>query len=147
MVLLAVCISERHQLSQQEGVLEHPLHGFDQIRLQGGGVLLGVVPRIQELFEGLICLCFKRENTGAGMSADQKSKLFISVLPLRLNKAWIGVEGAVTPPPAQGAAGNSSDEKCSVFFPDRYLTLKGTPEHIFCELEVPQSLQRGSLQH
>lgn len=73
-MLLAVCISERYQLSQQEGVLEHPLHGFDQIRLQGGGVLLGVVPCIQELFEGLVCLCFKKE----GMSVHQMLKLFIS---------------------------------------------------------------------
>lgn len=35
-MLLAVCISEGHQLPEQQGVLEHPLHWFNQVGLQGG---------------------------------------------------------------------------------------------------------------
>lgn len=57
-VLLAVCISKGDQLSEQQGVLKDPLHRFNQVRLQGGRVLLSRVPCIQELFKGLIRLCF-----------------------------------------------------------------------------------------
>lgn len=35
-VLLAVTISERDQLPEQQGVLEHPLYWFNQVGLQGG---------------------------------------------------------------------------------------------------------------
>lgn len=35
-VLLAVCVGERDQLPEQQGVLEHPLHRFNQVGLQGG---------------------------------------------------------------------------------------------------------------
>ena len=45
-VLLAVSVSEGHQLPEQQGVLQHSLHRFNQVGLQGGGVLLGGVPRI-----------------------------------------------------------------------------------------------------
>lgn len=55
-VLFAVGISEGHQLSQQQGVLEHPLYWLNQVRLQGGGVLLSGVSCIQELLKGLIRL-------------------------------------------------------------------------------------------
>jgi len=55
-VLLAVGVREGDQLPEQEGVLEDPLHRFNQVGLQGGGVLLGGVPRIQELLEGPIRL-------------------------------------------------------------------------------------------
>lgn len=58
-VLLAVGVGERHQLPEQQGVLEHPLHRFNQVGLQGGRVLLGGVPGIQELLEGLIGLGWK----------------------------------------------------------------------------------------
>lgn len=55
-VLLAVSISEGDQLAEQQGVLEHSLHRFNQVGLQGGRVLLSGVPRIQEFLKGLICL-------------------------------------------------------------------------------------------
>lgn len=55
-VLLAVAVSEGDQFPEQQGVLEHPLHRFDQVGLQGGGVLLGGVPGVQEFLEGLIGL-------------------------------------------------------------------------------------------
>lgn len=58
-MLLAVGVGERDQLPEQQGVLEHPLHRFDQVGLQGGGVLLGGVPGIQEFLEGLIGLGWK----------------------------------------------------------------------------------------
>lgn len=35
-VLLAIGISERDQLPEQQGVLKHPLHRFNQVGLQGG---------------------------------------------------------------------------------------------------------------
>lgn len=57
-VFLAVSVSEGDQLPQQQGILQHPLHRFNQVRLQGGGVLLGGVSCIQEFFEGLIRLSF-----------------------------------------------------------------------------------------
>lgn len=42
------------EFSQQEGVLENPLDGLDQVRLQSGGVLLLGVALIQKGFEGWI---------------------------------------------------------------------------------------------
>lgn len=54
-VLLAVGVSEGDQLPEQQGVLEHPLHRFNQVGLQGGRVLFVRVSRIQEFLEGLIC--------------------------------------------------------------------------------------------
>lgn len=58
-MLLAVGVGERDQLPEQQGVLEHPLHRLDQVGLQGGGVLLGGVPGVQEFLEGLIGLGWK----------------------------------------------------------------------------------------
>lgn len=55
-VFLAVAVGKGDQLPQQQGVLEHPLHWFNQVGLQGGRVLLGGVPGIEEFFEGLIRL-------------------------------------------------------------------------------------------
>lgn len=55
-VLLTVSVGEGHQFPEQQGVLENPLHWFNQVGFQGGRVLLGGVPQIQELLEGLICL-------------------------------------------------------------------------------------------
>lgn len=54
-VLLAVSVSEGDQLPEQQGVLEHPLHRFNQVGFQGGRVLFVGVPCIQEFLEGLIC--------------------------------------------------------------------------------------------
>lgn len=53
-VLLAVHVGEGDQLPEQQGVLQYPLHRLNQVGLEGGGVLLGGVPRIQEFLEGLI---------------------------------------------------------------------------------------------
>lgn len=39
-VLLAVRVGQGVELPQQQGVLQHPLDGLDQVRLQGGRVLL-----------------------------------------------------------------------------------------------------------
>ena len=54
-VLLTVGVGEGHQFPEQQGVLENPLHWFNQVGFQGGRVLLGGVPQVQELLEGLIC--------------------------------------------------------------------------------------------
>lgn len=64
-MLLAVGVGERDQLPEQQGVLEHPLHRFNQVGLQGGRVLLGGVSGIQEFLEGLIGLGW---NTNADPS-------------------------------------------------------------------------------
>lgn len=53
-MFLAVRVRERMELSQQQGILENPLDGFDQVRLQRVGVLLLGVALIQEGFEGWI---------------------------------------------------------------------------------------------
>lgn len=50
-VLLTVRVRERVELPQQEGILQHPLDGFDQVRLQGGRVLLLGVALLQEGLE------------------------------------------------------------------------------------------------
>lgn len=55
-VLLAVAVGERHQLAEQQRVLEDPLHRLDQVRLQRGRVLLVGVPSVQELLEGPVRL-------------------------------------------------------------------------------------------
>lgn len=53
-VLLALVVGQGHELPEQQRVLEHPLDGLDEVGLQGGGVLLGGVPRVQESLEGLV---------------------------------------------------------------------------------------------
>lgn len=50
-VLFAVGVGERVELPQQQRVLQDPLDGFDQVRLQRGGVLLPGVPLRQEGLE------------------------------------------------------------------------------------------------
>ena len=44
------------QLTQQQGVLQYPLDGLDQVRLQGGGLLAVGVAGQQEVLEGLVAL-------------------------------------------------------------------------------------------
>lgn len=53
-VLLTVVVRQGHQLPEQQWVLEHPLHGLDEVGLQRGRVLLGGVPGIQEGLEGVV---------------------------------------------------------------------------------------------
>ena len=53
-VLLALRGGEGHQLPQQQGVLQHPLDWLNEVGLQGGRVLLGGVPRFQELLESSV---------------------------------------------------------------------------------------------
>lgn len=55
-VLFAVSVGERHQLAEQQRVLENPLNRLDQVRLQCGRVLLVGVPSVQELLEGPVRL-------------------------------------------------------------------------------------------
>lgn len=55
-VFLAVRVREGVQFPQQEGILENPLDGLDQVRLQSVGVLLLGVALVQEGFEGCIVL-------------------------------------------------------------------------------------------
>lgn len=74
-VLLAVAVGEGDQLPEQQGVLEHPLHRFDQVGLQGGGVLLGGVPGIQEFLEGLVGLGWKRSAEPSALAAAWPPKL------------------------------------------------------------------------
>lgn len=53
----ALSISQRHQLPQQQWILQDPLNRFDQVRLQRRRVLIGRIPRLQEVLEG--CVCFR----------------------------------------------------------------------------------------
>lgn len=39
-VLLALCVRQGKELLQQKRVLEDPLDGLDEVRLESGGVLL-----------------------------------------------------------------------------------------------------------
>ena len=61
-VLLAVGVREREELSEQQRVLQDPLDGFDQVRLQSGRVLLSGVSLSQESFEIWIRLCWRSRN-------------------------------------------------------------------------------------
>lgn len=55
-MFFTVHISESKELLEQEGVLEYPLDGFDEVRLQGGGVLPARVLGVQERLESRVCL-------------------------------------------------------------------------------------------
>lgn len=62
-VLLAVVVRQGHQLPEQQRVLEHSLHGLDEVGLQRGRVLLGGVAGIQERLEGLVSFGYKHMDT------------------------------------------------------------------------------------
>lgn len=55
-MFFTVHISESKELLEQERVFEYPLDGFDEVRLQGGGVLPAWVLGIQERLESSVCL-------------------------------------------------------------------------------------------
>lgn len=75
-VLLALVVRQGHELSEQQRVLEHSLHGLDEVGLQGGRVLLGGIPGIQESLEGLVGLCCKQvEKSGLEESSGPSSFL------------------------------------------------------------------------
>jgi len=50
-VFIAVWVGERVELPEQQWLLQDPLDGFDQVRLQSGGMLLSGVPLGQESLE------------------------------------------------------------------------------------------------
>lgn len=50
-MLLALSVGQRKQLLEQKWVLKDPLDGLDEVRLQGGRVLLPRVLGIQERLE------------------------------------------------------------------------------------------------
>ena len=58
-VLLALCICQGEKLLQQKRVLEDPLDGLDEVRLQSGRVLLLRVLGIQERLESRVRLGWK----------------------------------------------------------------------------------------
>ena len=53
-VLIGAGRGEDLQLLQEQRVLEDPLNGLDEVRLQGGRVLLAGIPGCQELLQGLV---------------------------------------------------------------------------------------------
>lgn len=59
-MLLALMVGQRHQLLEQQWVLEHPLNWLDEVRLQRGGVLLGGVPGVQKSLKGFISFSCKQ---------------------------------------------------------------------------------------
>lgn len=61
-MLLALAVCQRHELLEQQGVLEHPLNRLDEVGLQGGGMLLGRIPGIQKRLEGFISFSYKQED-------------------------------------------------------------------------------------
>lgn len=82
-VLLAVRVSEGVELLQQQRVLQDPLDGLDQVRLQGGRVLLSGVPLGQEGLEIRVGFSWNEEkhlsgpqdrkvDTDSGTSAAQR---------------------------------------------------------------------------
>lgn len=58
-VLLALVVRQRHELPEQQRVLEHPLNGLDEVGLQRGRVLLGGVPGVQKSLEGFVSFRYK----------------------------------------------------------------------------------------
>lgn len=65
-MFLTVHISESKELLEQQGVFEYPLDGFDEVRLQGGGVLPARVLRVQERLESSVCLGCKAQGKPGG---------------------------------------------------------------------------------
>lgn len=58
-MLLAVRVSERVELLQQQRVLQDSLDGFDQVGLQSGRMLLSGVPLGQEGLEIGVGFCWE----------------------------------------------------------------------------------------
>lgn len=79
-VLLAVGVSEGVELLQQQRVLQNPLDGFDQVRLQSGRMLLAGVPLGQEGLELGIGFGCKSRN----ISVAQKMQNYIQTTQLCL---------------------------------------------------------------
>lgn len=70
-VLLAVRVGEGVELLQQQRVFQNPLDGFDQVRLQGGRVLLSGVSLGQEGLELGVGFCWKsRDISGVNAMPD-----------------------------------------------------------------------------
>lgn len=70
-VLLAVRVSEGVELLQQQRVFQNSLDGFDQVRLQGGRVLLSGVSLSQESLEIGVGFCWKsRDISGVNAMPD-----------------------------------------------------------------------------
>lgn len=61
-VFLTLRVREGVQLLQQQGVLQDPLDGFDQVRLQRGWMLLSGVSLSQESLEIWVGLCWRSRN-------------------------------------------------------------------------------------
>jgi len=55
-MFFTVYISQSKELLQQEGVFQYPLDGFDEVRLQSGGVLPPGILSIQKCLESSVCL-------------------------------------------------------------------------------------------
>lgn len=58
----ALGVGEGHQLSEQQRILQDSLNRFDQVRLQRRRVLIGWIPRLQEVFEGSVCLRWRKRE-------------------------------------------------------------------------------------
>lgn len=58
-MLLALCVGQGKELLEQQWVLEYPLDGLDEVRLQRGRVLLPRVLGIQERLESCVGLGWK----------------------------------------------------------------------------------------
>lgn len=75
-VLLAVRVSEGVELLQQQGVLQNSLDGFDQVRLQGGRVLLSGVSLGQEGLETGVGFRWKgRDISGVNAMPDELQRI------------------------------------------------------------------------
>lgn len=72
-------VRQGHQLPEQQWVLEHPLHGLDEVGLQRGRVLLGGVPGIQEGLEGVVSFGCKHMD-GRLLAQQDGALLLHSVL-------------------------------------------------------------------
>ena len=59
-VLLTLVVRQRHELLEQQRVLEHSLNWLDEVGLQCGGMLLGRIPGIQKSLEGFISFSYKQ---------------------------------------------------------------------------------------
>ena len=62
-VLVALGVREGVELPEEQWVLQHPLDGLDQVRLEGEGVLLPGVTLIQEGLENGVRLSYIMPNT------------------------------------------------------------------------------------
>lgn len=79
-MLLALVVRQRHELPEQQRVLEHPLNGLDEVGLQRGGVLLRGVPGVQKSLEGFVSFRCRQMDERASEEHSRGSSILLHLV-------------------------------------------------------------------